>query len=62
MMWSNRPVAVAARRKSHAPRAPCKHHVWCSHGTRDACDLRRAAIADGRFDHIIAHDVRNNAQ
>eukprot|EP00974_Lingulodinium_polyedra_P094698 9179094-Lingulodinium_polyedra.AAC.1 len=53
----NRPSAVTVHRKSHASRVSCEQK-WCSHGARDACDLRGVATAAGRFDRIIT--VRND--
>eukprot|EP00974_Lingulodinium_polyedra_P001948 184077-Lingulodinium_polyedra.AAC.1 len=41
MLRSNRPLAAATARESHALHTPCEHRNWCSHGVREACDLRR---------------------
>eukprot|EP00974_Lingulodinium_polyedra_P023786 2301124-Lingulodinium_polyedra.AAC.1 len=41
MMRSNRPLATATARKSHAAHTPCKHQDWRLHGTRETCDLWR---------------------
>eukprot|EP00974_Lingulodinium_polyedra_P089271 8656454-Lingulodinium_polyedra.AAC.1 len=59
MMRSNRPSAAAAVCRQHTSRTPCEHQNWCSHGVREACDLRAVVAADGRFDRII---VKNRAQ
>eukprot|EP00974_Lingulodinium_polyedra_P116531 11159504-Lingulodinium_polyedra.AAC.1 len=61
-MRSNRPSAAATPHKSHASRTPCERQTIVSHGLREACDLRVAAAADGRFDRIIAHGAKNRAQ
>eukprot|EP00974_Lingulodinium_polyedra_P067617 6547371-Lingulodinium_polyedra.AAC.1 len=59
---AKRPSAAAAAHKSDASRAPFLAPFLCSHGVREACDLRGAAAADGRFDRIIVHGFRNRAQ
>eukprot|EP00974_Lingulodinium_polyedra_P049847 4794130-Lingulodinium_polyedra.AAC.1 len=49
--------------QSHArARAPCERHFMFVRTKRDACYLRRAATADGRFGRIIAQGFRNRAQ
>eukprot|EP00974_Lingulodinium_polyedra_P100885 9774259-Lingulodinium_polyedra.AAC.1 len=41
MMRSTRPCAAATARESHVSHTPRKHRNRCSHGVREACDLRR---------------------
>eukprot|EP00974_Lingulodinium_polyedra_P001432 135401-Lingulodinium_polyedra.AAC.1 len=55
MMRPSRPTTAATARKSRAPRTPCEHHFWCSHGARETRDARAAAAADGRFDNVITY-------
>eukprot|EP00974_Lingulodinium_polyedra_P095453 9249946-Lingulodinium_polyedra.AAC.1 len=59
MTRSNRPCAAAAARESHASRTPRERQKRSSHEKREACDLRAAVVADGRFDRVIAHGFKN---
>eukprot|EP00974_Lingulodinium_polyedra_P103191 9990144-Lingulodinium_polyedra.AAC.1 len=60
-MRSNRPSAAATAHKPYASHTPCEHQFRCSHGVCDACALRAAAVAHGRFDRITTHGFENRA-
>eukprot|EP00974_Lingulodinium_polyedra_P107052 10362488-Lingulodinium_polyedra.AAC.1 len=61
-MRSNRTCAAAAVRELHDSRAPCEYESWCSHGVREACDLRATVAAYGRLDRSMLHGFQNRAQ
>eukprot|EP00974_Lingulodinium_polyedra_P053666 5157792-Lingulodinium_polyedra.AAC.1 len=60
MLRSSRPFATATARCSHARALHARASFWRAHGTR-ACELRTAAVVNGRLDRTIALRLENAA-
>eukprot|EP00974_Lingulodinium_polyedra_P109153 10561320-Lingulodinium_polyedra.AAC.1 len=54
--------ATTPARESHASHTPYEHRHWCSHGVREACDVRAVVVANGLFYRISVHGFKIRAQ